>query len=206
MRSSSTYWADIEADRKGFTLIELLVVIGIIAVLMGILLPSVNKLMLKAEINRAKTDVQRIANAWQAYYSEYKRWPVENGYLFRGLAGAPNAAEGTTGMVMSALIMTNIMYPFASLQETGLRNTHPIVTNFNPRGLTFMTYDTDSVDTNGYLVDPWNTPYWFLFDINGDGKVTRGGPSPTTVYGSVIVWSLGPDKVLSDDDICSWDL
>lgn len=69
-----------------------------------------------------------------------------------------------------------------------------------------MTYDADSVDTNGNLVDPWSSPYMFLFDINGDGKVTRGGPSPVTVYAPVIVWSLGPDKALSGDDISSWDL
>lgn len=190
---------------RGFTLVELLVVIGILALLMAILLPAVNKLTLKAEISRAKTDVQRIANAWQTYYAEYKRWPVQGTLLFGSYGGGQNAAEGSTGMPTVVLVMTNIMYPLASIQEMGNRNMHPIVTNFNPKGIVFMAYDSDSVDKFGNMVDPWGRPYFFLFDLNGDGKVVRGGPGATTVYASVIAWSLGPDGVFSSDDINSWD-
>ena len=189
----------------GFTLVELLVVIGILALLMAILLPAVNKLMQKADVSRAKTDVQRLANAWQSYYSEYKRWPVQGGLLFGSVGWGQNGAEGSTGMPTVVQVMTNIMYPAASAQEQGNRNMHPIVTNWNPKGIVFMAYDSDAVNTNGHMVDPWDRPYFFLFDLNNDGKVVRGGPAATTVYASVIAWSLGPDGVFSQDDINSWE-
>lgn len=191
----------------GFTLIELLVVIGILALLMAILMPAVNKLMAKAESSRAKTDVQRIASAWQSYYAEYKRWPVPSSMiLFNGLGGVSvSGAEGSTGMPTIVQVMTNIMYPVASAQETGLRNMHPIVTNYNPKGMVFMAFDSESVDANGNMVDPWGNTYFFMFDLNGDGKVVRGGSMATTVYSSVIAWSLGPDGMPSKDDVNSWE-
>jgi prepilin-type N-terminal cleavage/methylation domain-containing protein len=191
----------------GFTLIELLVVIGILALLMAILMPAVNKLMAKADISRARTDVQRIANAWQTYQSEYKRWPVPQSLLLFGGLGGVNVsgAEGSTGMPTIVQVMTNIMYPAASAQEAVNRNMHPIVTNYNPKGIVFMAYDSESVNSNGDMVDPWGRTYFFMFDINGDGKVVRGGTMATTVYSSVIVWSLGPDGVPSSDDINNWE-
>ncbi len=190
---------------RGFTLVELLVVVGILALLMAILLPAVNKLMGKAEVSRAKADVQRVANAWQSYYAEYQRWPVKNGLLFGTWGWGQSGAEGSTGMPTVVQVMTNIMYPATSVQEAGNRNMHPIVTNFNPKGIVFMAYDSDAVDAGGNLVDPWGNPYFFLFDVNGDGRIQRGGSVVTAVYASVIVWSLGPDAVMSGDDINSWE-
>ena len=44
------------------------------------------------------------------------------------------------------------------------------------------------------LVDPWGNVYRFLFDLNGDGRVTRQvAGKATNVYDSVIAWSAGPD-------------
>lgn len=194
-----------EREQAGFTLVELLVVIGILALLMAILLPAVNKLMQKADTSRAKTDVQRIANAWQTYYTEYKRWPVQNVLLFGSYGWGQSAAEGSTGMPTVVQVMTNIMYPTTSVQEQGNRNMHPIVTNFNPKGIVFMAYDSEVVNSNGHMVDPWGNTYYFLFDLNGDGRVQRGGAGSTSVYASVIAWSLGPDGVFSSDDINSWE-
>jgi prepilin-type N-terminal cleavage/methylation domain-containing protein len=191
--------------KKGFTLIELLVVVGIIGLLMAILLPAVNKMMQKAEVATAKTDLSRIVSAWEQYYSEYGLWPVagSNQRLFFPHAFQQPAAEGTEGMEMTVAVMTNIMYPNVSLVGSQF-NTHPVRTNFNPRGIVFMKYDTESLASGG-MVDPWGGTYRFLFDLNKDGKVERGGTMATTVYAKVIAWSLGPDGVLSSDDVKSWE-
>ena len=62
--------------RHNFTLIELLVVIGIIAVLAGILLPTLNTVMLKTKITKARTEIKALEIAIKQYESTYGFLPV----------------------------------------------------------------------------------------------------------------------------------
>ena len=204
-------WSTVsERKRSAFTLIELLIVIAIIVVLASVLLPAMNSVMKKAEATKARVEAKSLVNAWKAYFNEYGRWPVGANYkLFEDaifLGDKQNADEASsTGIVMIANVMTNIMYPNASLYA-GM-NMHPICTEYNAKREVFLTYQADSVNTNGDMVDPWGNPYKVMFDVNRDGKVDRpalGSLSATSVYDSVISWSMGPNGVESSDDINSW--
>lgn len=154
-----------ETKQQGFTLIELLVVIAIIAILAALLFPAITGVLKKGKTTTAQTEVKSIESALNAYYTDYGKFPKDNGVNNDAVYGMGNDNKD----IINAL--------------RGLDAT------LNPRKINYLEVATKSLDAGGNMVDPWSAQYKIAVNTDFDQTVEKG---VTNLSGrNVAVWSDG---------------
>ena len=162
---------------RAFTLVELLVVISIIALLLGIIVPSYFSIREKAKYTKAKVTVKNLETAFKAYLDHYRVWPTEFG-------------EGSAKDIDKDIVeilrgdKNDDEIAFYEFESTNSAN-----------GALDAWYDPYDPTTKTY--------YWVQVDDNYDNQITTPGG---IIYRTVIVGSPGADRTNNtSDDVRSWD-
>lgn len=159
--------------KRGFTLIELLVVMAIIAILIGMLLPALNKARARAQQLRDATQIKSIHQAWLIFSEDFRRDTLPTPGLVRRKQtsvggetpqhvpgrGEENAVLNTTDRLYAASIMQNYFTPEIAIGTT------------EPSGAVFTM---DNFNWEQY--SPINAQYW-PGEFIGDDSDT---PTPAT--------------------------
>jgi prepilin-type N-terminal cleavage/methylation domain-containing protein/prepilin-type processing-associated H-X9-DG protein len=174
--------------RRGFTLIELLVVIAIIAVLIGLLLPAVQKVRDAAARMKCQNNLKQLGLACHNYESSYGRFPAGLNIPGQEAFGWPKAPEPGRwyGLFMA-------LFPY--FEQDNLRKglvdniANPHYTNCNgptsvgSQVVKILICPTESSWPNGNPVGIYQSKYYF-------GLSSYGGCSGTTPTTTVAAASL----------------
>ena len=162
----------------GFTLIEMLVVIAIIAILAGILFPTVVRSITRANVVKARSEAQNIEAALMLYFNEYGQLPIRDGDHGRNDVANPGG-DAIYNRNMFTILMGN---------DGGFGDNNSY--GLNPKQTVFLTTEVPSTD--GTYLDPWGTQYFMLIDRNYDESIIY--PAGTTAHRKrVVIVSAGPD-------------
>ncbi len=185
---------------RGFTLIELLVVISIIALLISLLLPALQRAKVLAQRIQCASNLQQIGIALQEYANEYGGYPLGNTGAYP--MGGFNDNRSDSANTFPAWGLGMLYYSSFGVVNHHMVNPQPGILTPNVQGIGLL-FSPQPGDLNMGSQLPLNSPgYWdasnglllnwnFLCDYCYFVDLGTSGPNQKFVHG--IHYSTGHD-------------
>ena len=215
------------AALRGFTLLELLIVIAVILALAGLIFPVIGSVQERGRRTQARSDLQQLVNAVNAYQTEYGKLPVPDSWYYGGDFMFGSGGAGATN--------GNIMYVLRARSGGEWNAAAGGVQPLNPKQVAFLEVPParnaaspiSGIDANGNWLDPWGGNYVVGLDGNYSGitdvfdfdytdiRRETGANGEIGIPLAVIGASKGKDKVIGktgggpktfrdSDDVITW--
>jgi prepilin-type N-terminal cleavage/methylation domain-containing protein/prepilin-type processing-associated H-X9-DG protein len=151
--------------RTGFTLIELLVVIAIIAILIGLLLPAVQKVREAANRGKCLNNLKQLALAAHNYHDVNEHFPGAT-YLYAVSAMPPTQGYTVFVSLLPFLEQQNIyqVWNFADPRLNGSSSTSPAA-----HVLSVLICPSDVIAQNPYPAPKPPGTFWGITSYGGNG-------------------------------------
>lgn len=159
--------------RHAFTLIELLVVIAIIAVLIGLLVPAVQKVRSAAARAQCLNNMKQIGLAMHGYMDANNGLPANGNYIWNGSAVTTTNAWSAMARLLPHIEQENL---FRGIDFAASYSTQPAISS--KRVATFIC--PSEINDKGHGTDPtFGNKYWPINYVlnNGTWAVLTGKAS-----------------------------
>ena len=168
---------NLRQDRFGFTLIELLVVIAIIAILIGLLLPAVQKVREAAARSQCLNNLKQVGLALHNYENSNRRFPPGGTYR----RDVSSASWSVQARLLPYVEQDNL---YKQINFNAHYKTQPFVTQFRVPIYVCPSEAKDEPRTSGSLVHypinyGANFGIWEVYNPRtGQSPMLRGGAFP----------------------------
>ena len=220
--------------KQHFSLVELLTVIAVIAILAGILIPTVGAVKESGRATQALTEAKGIHLAITSFYNDHKYLPSKdaangttNDIVYWGSSAAETPKTDASVKINElAALNTSYLTFFDRLCYTDYTDATTAATadakSFNKKKKKYLnaapSYFGAATSTTNSIRDPWGRPYIVYLDTNYNEQIEdigeKFGVAGNTLNDRVAVISLGKNSVPSDglavnkveaEDLCtSW--
>ena len=175
--------------RLAFTLIELLVVIAIIAVLIGLLLPAVQKVREAAARIKCANNVKQIGLAMHGYMNTNERLPANGIYAWNGAGITTTSAWSAMARILPYIEQENLFrgidFSVSYNVQIGIASKR-VSTFICPSEVNDKGFGTDPTYGNKHWVINYagNEGTWAVLTNKSSGMVTGDGAfAPTRGFG-----------------------